>query len=140
MLGRTLFHWNVNSSLGRTRDEGYTIEHFAPQGGANPLNNIPFSLDLSNPLEPHLNPTNGANIYDPTLYSYVDKQVINTYSPEVDLGFGASLAIPYTLHKHASTFEFGGLFRNEHKFENQDVLWSAPLAAARIPRCACRTF
>ncbi len=133
VLGRTLFNWNVNSSLGRTRDEGYTFENFAPQGATNPLNNIPFSLDVSNPYEPHLNPTNGVNIYDPTQYSFVDKEVENTYLPEVDLGFGASLSLPYTLKGHASTFEFGGLFRNEHKFENQDTLWYAPLAAAANP-------
>lgn len=130
VLSRTLFSWNINSSLGRTRDEGYTIEHFAPQGASNPLNNIPFTLDVSNPYEPHLNPTNGINIYNPAQYSYVDKQVENTYLPEVDLGLNASLAIPYTYKGHASTFEFGGLFRNEHKFENQDTLWSAPLAAS----------
>ncbi len=133
VLGRTLFNWNVNSSLGRTRDDGYTFENFAPQGAGNPLNNIAFGLDVSNPLEPHLNPQNGVNIYDPTQYSFVDKEVENTYLPEVDLGFGASLAIPYTVAGHASTFEFGGLFRNEHKFENQDTLWYAPLAAAANP-------
>ncbi len=140
VLGRTLFNWNVNSSLGRTRDEGYTIEHFAPQGANNPLNNIPFALDVSNPLEPHLNPTNGVNIYDPTKYSFVDKEVENTYLPEVDLGFGASLAIPYTIKGHASTFQFGGLFRNEHKFENQDTLWYAPLASAADPSLLMSNF
>ena len=146
VLGRTLFNWNVNSSLGRTRDDGYTFENFAPQGLNDPLVyngnppptgqpkvGIPFTLDLSNPLQPHINATNGANIYDPTQYFFTGKTVENTYSPEVDLGFGASLAIPYTVYRHASTFEFGGLFRNEHKFENQDTRNYVPLAAAANP-------
>ena len=140
VLGRTLFNWNVNSSLGRTRDEGYTFENFAPIGALNPLNNIPFALDVSNPYEPHLTPVNGVNIYDPTKYSYVDKEVENTYLPEVDLGFGASLSIPYTVKGHVSTFEFGGLFRNEHKFENQDTLWYAPLAPQGDPSLAMSNF
>lgn len=46
--------------------------------------------------------------------------VNNFYNPEVDLGFGGSLAIPYSLGGHASTFELGGRFRNEHKFVNQN--------------------
>ena len=79
---------------------------------------------------PHITPTNGVNIYDPTQYYFTGKTVENTYSPEVDLGFGASLAVPYTYKGHASTFEFGGLFRNEHKFENQDTSNYVPLAAA----------
>ncbi len=33
---------------------------------------------------------------------------------------------PYTLAGHSSTFEFGGRFRNEHKFVNQDTLNYTP--------------
>ena len=133
VLARTLLNWDVNSSLGRTRDEGYTFDNFAPQGASNPLNNVVYGLDLTNPLEPHLNVQNGVNIFDPTKYSFVDKEVQNTYSPEVDLGFGASLAVPYTVAGHSSTLEFGGLFRNEHKFINQGTFWYAPLAASTNP-------
>lgn len=130
VLGRTLFNWNVNSSVGRTRDDGYSFYNFAPAGNV-PLNQgITYGLDLSNPLVPHINVQDGKNIFDPTQYFYVDKEVLNTYNSETDLGFGSSLAIPYTVKGHSSTFEFGGLFRNEHKFINQNTVWTAPLAAA----------
>ncbi len=149
VLRNALFNWELNSSLGRTKDNGYTFENFAPAGATDPLTydpkskqGIPFVLNLSNPLEPHITPTNGVNIYDPTQYFLYGKQVANTYLPEVDLGFGASLAIPYRLAGHTSTFEFGGLFRNEHKFENLDTLSYAPSATlnANDPSLAMSNF
>ena len=130
VLGRNLFNWNINSSVGRTRDDGYSLYHFSPAGDV-PLNQgIQYALDLSNPLIPHINVQDGKNIFDPAQYFYQNKEVENTYNSETDLGFGASLAIPYTFRGRANTFEFGGLFRNEHKFINQNTQWFAPLAAA----------
>ena len=121
LIKRSVFAWDIDSSIGRTRDEGYSIANFAPISGSNPLNNIQYGLDVSNPLLPHINVQNGVNIFDPSLYFFENQQVQNFYNPEVDLGFGASLLTPYSLGGHASTFEFGGRFRNEHKFENQDT-------------------
>ncbi len=130
VLGRTLFNWDLNSSVARTRDDGYSFYNFAPAGNV-PLNNgILFALDNSNPLVPKIKVQDGNNIFDPTQYFFKNKEVANTYNSETDLGFGSSLAVPYTVKGHASTFEFGGLFRNEHKFINQNTQWSAPLATA----------
>ena len=129
VFGRTLLNWDVNSSVARTRDDGYSFYNFAPVSGS-PLTNVLFNLDVSNPLIPRLNVQDGKNIFDPTQYFYQNKEVANTYNAETDLGFGSSLAIPYTVKGHASTFEFGGLFRNEHKFINQNTQWFAPLAAS----------
>jgi len=121
VIRRSLFNWDINSSVARTRDAGYAFAHFAPIASTNPLNQIRYNLDLTNPLTPHLNVQNNRNIFDTTQYFYQFQQVQNFYNPEVDLGFGASLAIPYTLGGRANTFEFGGRFRNEHKFVNQDT-------------------
>ncbi len=124
VLGRSILAWDTNSSLGRTRDAGYDNSHFGPNSSANPLNNITYNLDVSNPLVPHINaqqvPGN-ASIFDPTKYFFQYRSSQNFSSPEVDLGFGASLATSYSLAGHSSIFEFGGRFRNEHKFINQDT-------------------
>ena len=125
--------WNLNSSVARTRDEGYSFAHFAPASSTNPLNNIAYGLDVTNPLKPHLNVQNGVNIFDPTKYFYNGQSVQNFYSPEVDLGFGASFAIPYSFGGHSSNIEFGGLFRNEHKFANQDTKNYTPDAYQNNP-------
>lgn len=125
-----LFSWDLESSVGRTRDEGYGFAHFSPQAATNPLNNIVYGLDVSNPLIPHINVQNGVDIFDPTKYFYTGQTIQNTYTPEVDLGFGASLTVPYTVAGHSSTFELGGRFRNMHKFTNQDTHNYTPTAAA----------
>lgn len=54
VLGRLVFAWDVDSSIGRTRDDAYSTARFAPISGSNPLNNVQYSLDVSNPLEPQL--------------------------------------------------------------------------------------
>jgi TonB-dependent receptor len=63
VLAQSLFSWDVESSIGRTRDKGYKNASFAPIAG--PLNNFTYSLDNSNPLIPKLT-AQGVNIYDPS--------------------------------------------------------------------------
>ncbi len=123
VLSRSIFSWDLDSSVARTRDDGYDNSSFGPGTNAstNPDNNIQYNLDVSNPLKPHLNVANGVNIFDPTHLFFQRRQQQNTYSPEVDLGFGASLATTYSIAGHSSIFELGGRFRNEHKFINQDT-------------------
>ncbi len=129
VLGQALLAWDLDSSIGRTRDDGYASASFSPRSATNPLNNISYSLSVTNPLEPHIDAQN-ANIFDPTRYFFTSQRVQNFYNPEVDLGFGASLVTPFRLAGHASTFEFGGRFRNEHKFVNQDTRNFVPTAAS----------
>ncbi len=121
VLSRSVFNWDLDSSVARTRDAGYDNSSFGASADSNPDNNIQYNLDVSHPLTPHLNVQNGVNIFDPTNLFFQRRQQQNTYSPEVDLGFGASLATTYSLAGHNSIFEFGGRFRNEHKFINQDT-------------------
>jgi len=136
---RSLLAWDVESSIARTRDNGYADASFKPLKGG-PLDGIQYSLDTSNPLTPKLTAQNGVNIFDPTQYFYAGQSVNHYYNPEVDLGFGASLATSYTLGGHASTFEFGGRFRNAHKFANQNQSFTVPTANAGDPSLAMTNF
>ncbi len=123
VIGHSLLAADLDASVARTRDDGYSTAHFGPgsKASSNPLNNVVYSLDVSKPFLPHLNVQNGVNIFDPSHMFFQYQQVQYFYNPEVDLGFGASLVTPYTFAGHASTFEFGGRFRNEHKFVNQNT-------------------
>ena len=130
VIKQALLSWDLDASVARTRDEGYSDAYFGPSSDTNnPLNNIQYGLDLKNPLIPVLQVQNGVTLYQPNqlFLNRIERQY--TYSPEVDLGFGASLLTPYTLGGHSGTFEFGGRFRNEHKFENQDTREFFPTAA-----------
>lgn len=140
VISRALLSWDVESSIGRTKDEGYSNATFNPAQNSTLNGSTQFSLDTSNPLTPKLKAQGGVNIFDPAQYFYAGQRVNNYYNPEVDLGFGASLATSYTLGGHASTFEFGGRFRNAHKFANQNQSFTVPLAAANDPSLAMTNF
>ena len=139
VLSRSLLAWDLESSVGRTKDNGYADATFAP-GPTSNLNAIQFGLDISNPQTPKLTTPAGTNIFDPTQYFYTGQRINNYYNPEVDLGFGASLATSYTAGGHAGTFEFGGRFRNVHKFANQDTHYYVPAQAAGDPALGMTNF
>ena len=139
LLTRSLFSWDVESSVGRTRDNGYSDAKFAPTDTSN-LNAIQFGLDTSDPLAVKLTTPTGVNIFDPTQYTYTGQRIVRYYSPEVDLGFGASLATSYELAGHSSTFEFGGRFRNVHKFANNDTIFLQPVVAEGDPSLSMANF
>ena len=122
ILKRALFNWDVESSLGRTRDEGYDDASFAND------NTYSFAADVSNPQKPKLSALGNANVYDSTQYYLSTLRVNNYYNPEVDLGFGGSMSTDYKLGGHASTIEVGGRFRNVHKFANQGTYYYIPAA------------
>jgi TonB-dependent receptor len=139
VLSRSLIAWDVESSIGRTRDNGYADASFKPLKGG-PLTGIQYSLDASNPLTPKLTAQNGVNIFNPAQLFYSGQSVNHYYNPEVDLGFGASMATSYELGGHASTFEFGGRFRNVHKFANLNETFTVPTANAGDASLAMTNF
>jgi TonB-dependent receptor len=122
LLSNSLLDWDVESSVGRTRDQGYDDASFTN------TNSYSFSADTTDPLIPKLKVLNGANLYDPTQYYLSRLRVDNYYNPEVDLGFGGSYGRSYSAGGHASTLEVGGRFRNLHKFANQDTSFYVPAA------------
>ena len=127
LLSRSLFNWDLETSVGRTRDEGYADAGFVNN------NSYSFAADVSNPLIPKLTTTDKSNVYDPTQYYLSTLRVNNYYNPEVDLGLGGSVATSYDAGGHASVFEFGGRFRNVHKFANQDTIYTVPTASLTNP-------
>ncbi|GAC1429517.1 MAG: TonB-dependent receptor [Acidobacteriaceae bacterium] len=127
LLKNSVFHWDLESSVGRTRDEGYDDATFTNG------NSYSFSSDVSNPLVPRLKALNGANIYDPTQYYLSSLSTNYYYNPEVDLGLGGSYSTSYSFAGHASTLEVGGRFRNLHKFANQNSRHYVPAASLSNP-------
>ncbi len=139
VISRSLLAWDAESSVGRTKDNGYSDASFAPASTSN-LNAIQFGLDNTNPLVPKLTTPQGVNIFDPKQYEYTGQRINNYYNPEVDLGFGGSLATSYTAAGHSGMFEVGGRFRNVHKFANQDTHYYVPTAASGSPTLSMTNF
>jgi TonB-dependent receptor len=139
VISRSLLSWDTETSVGRTRDKGYSDASFAPGPHSN-LQAIQYGLDVSKPLTPKLTTPAGINVFDPAQYFYTGQRINNYYNPEVDLGFGASLATSYTAGSHAGIFEFGGRFRNVHKFANQDTRYYIPTASPGDPSLSMTRF
>jgi TonB-dependent receptor len=60
-----------------------------------------------------INPNDAAT--DPTQYQMQDMNLTTGQATQLNLQAGASAGFDYHLGTHASTFEYGGQFRNEHK-------------------------
>ena len=60
-----------------------------------------------------VNPNDAAT--DPTQYQLQDINLTSGQATQLNLQASGSMGINYHLGTHASTFEFGGQFRNEHK-------------------------
>jgi hypothetical protein len=60
-----------------------------------------------------VNPTDAAT--DPTQYQIQDINLTTGQASQLNLQAGGAMGINYHAGTHASTFEFGGQFRNEHK-------------------------
>ena len=57
----------------------------------------------------------GNAVYDPSEYSLETIDLTSGQATQLNLQAGAAMGINYHLGSHASTLEFGGQFRNEHK-------------------------
>ena len=120
---RWILSYDFSISRSSEEDLGYASAAFTPLNSS-PLNAIPFTLDTSNPHTPKILPQGNINIYDPTQY-YISGpagsgalDVARTYSPQVNLQTGFSLARNYRPGGHFATFEIGFKFRNAHKFQD----------------------
>jgi TonB-dependent receptor len=109
-----------------SEDQGYASANFSTLNDnppsnpsfTNPLNAIPFSLDVSNKLAPKFVAPAGFNIFDNTLYQLNSGDISHNYSPQLNLSAAVAAQRNYTWREHFSTFSFGFKFRNAHKFQD----------------------
>jgi len=132
-INASVFSWELAASRSSTEDHGYSTSNFAPIADDSPLNNVQFGLKFPSVYRPVFAVQNGVNIYDPNQYFLQTLDLNHTYSPQVNLQGGASYAKNYNLGGHSGTFEFGGKFRNAHKFQNYDDRYYAANSPAGLP-------
>src|SRR5579871_156198 len=124
VLTKWTIAYDFSISRSSEEDRGYASMGFTPLASSS-LNAIPFALDTSDPNTPKILPQGGVNIYDPTQYFITGTtatggagDVSRTYSPQLNLQTGLSVARNYTAHGRFGTFEVGFKFRNAHKFQD----------------------
>ena len=111
-----LLIWDAAVSRSSETDNGYSSANFVPISGS-PLNSVQFAIN-PNSHTPRLIPQGGVNIFDTSQYALTDLDINKTYSPQLNLEAAFAASKTYNWHGHFGTFEFGGKFRNEHKFQD----------------------
>lgn len=107
-----LLVWEAAVSRSASQDHGYSTAQFS-----NP-NVYNFNIVPSDHHLPHLFDAGGANIFDLSQYQLNSFDVGRNYSPQLNLEGAATLSKNYNWAGHFGTLEFGGKFRNAHKFES----------------------
>lgn len=128
-FGSSTLTWEFAASRSSTEDNGYSTAYFGPDpnNSSSPIANVQFGLNVNNPYRPKFVVQNGINVYDPSQY-YLQSPNIDfsrSYSPQLNLQAGASYSKGYSWGTHLGTFEIGGKFRNEHKFQDSNDVYYA---------------
>jgi len=94
--------------------------NFAPVPGSNLANLTSCAYDPAATISKYRPQytgctTPGASVYDPTQYQLSEIQLSTGQSVQLNLQASGAAGINYHLGTHASTLEFGGQVRNEHK-------------------------
>jgi len=134
VLTKWTLTYDFSLSRSSEEDKGYASATFAPfnagvQGPGILGGGIPFTLNTTNPNTPKILAPSSVNLYDATQYYIAGTNpsgslsggaldVAYTYSPQINLQTGFSLARSYTAGGHYGTFEIGFKFRNAHKFQD----------------------
>jgi TonB-dependent receptor len=128
VFSKWLLSYDFAAARSASEDHGYAQANFVTLNDlkdasgnpsfTNPLNNIPFTLDLTHKLAPKFIPGPGINLTDPTLFRLDNGDVSHSYSPQVNLAAAFAAQRTYNWRDHFGTFDFGFKFRNAHKFED----------------------
>ncbi len=82
--------------------------------------NVPFNLDLSNPLRPKFNATDGSSLFDATQYAVSDTDSTRYHATQLNIQGDASYAHNFTVASKPSTFSMGVKIRNSASTQTED--------------------
>lgn len=117
-----LLIWDAAVSRSSETNEGYLSADYDGTGAAfqdasgNPT--LQYAINLSDHHVPRFSALNGVNIFDLSQYSLDQFDIDDSYSPQINLEAGFAASRTYSWRGHFGTFEFGGKFRNVHKFQD----------------------
>jgi TonB-dependent receptor len=120
---RWLLVWEAAVSRSSESNEGYLSADFNPVSGSaladiNGNGLVQYAINPNDHHVPNFVPQNGVNIFDLSQYSLDSFDIDHSYSPQINLEGVFSAERTYNWNGHFGTFEFGGKFRNAHKFQN----------------------
>jgi TonB-dependent receptor len=126
-----LISWNVAAGRSRLTHQGDGLATF---NSTLPSSSCQFSPALTtNFYEPQFTPVCYTEAFDSSAYA-LDKIRINQgLTAQLNLQFDGEMAKRYHIGSHLATFEFGGKFRNAHKFDDSCLISTATNSGVSIP-------
>ena len=83
---------------------------------------VPFSLDLTNPLRPKFNATDGSSLFDAGQYAVSSTDSTRYHATQLNIQGDASYAHNFTIAAKPSTFSLGAKIRNSASTQNENDL------------------
>ncbi len=126
-----LLSWNVSASRASLISQGDGLANF---DSTLPSSSCQYSPALTtNFYEPQFTPICYTEAFNSSAYALNQITINHGLTAQVNLQADASMAKRYHIGSHAATFEFGGKFRNAHKFDDTYLISTAPNSGVSIP-------
>jgi TonB-dependent receptor len=126
-----LISWNVSAARSSLISQGDGLANFS---STLPSSSCQFSPALTtNFYEPQFTPVCYTEAFDTSAYALSKIRINHGLAAQVNLQFDGSMAKRYHIGSHPATFEFGGKFRNAHKFDDAYLITTTPNTGVSIP-------
>jgi TonB-dependent receptor len=124
VFSKTWYTWEANVGRSSYGGSPYSDAYF---GSTLPSSNCEFNpTATTNEYLPQWNKACFSEIQNPANFTLTDITRDLGKAVQLNLGFGGSGALQYHIHNWSATFEYGGKFRNEHKYADTYVLTLTP--------------
>jgi TonB-dependent receptor len=124
VFGSSWISWNVSAARSSLINQGDGLARFSSTLPSSDCQFNPATTTGAQFYEPQFTPACFTEAFDSSAYAMSGITINHGLSAQVNLQFDAEMAKQYHLGSHLATFEFGGKFRNAHKFDDsyQDSL------------------
>jgi TonB-dependent receptor len=126
-----LFSWNLSAARSSLINQGDGLANF---DSTLPSSSCQFSPALTtNFYEPQFTPVCYTEAFDSSAYALSRIRINHGLTAQVNLQFDGAMSKRYHIGSHQATFEFGGKFRNAHKFDDTYLITTTPNDGVSIP-------
>jgi TonB-dependent receptor len=126
-----LISWNASVARASLIHQGDGLASF---NSTLPSSSCQFSPSLTtNFYEPQFTPVCFTEAYNTSAYALSSIKINQGLTAQLNLQFDGEMAKRYHIGSHPATFEFGGKFRNAHKFDDSYLIATTPNTGVSIP-------
>jgi TonB-dependent receptor len=126
-----LVSWNLSAGRSSLINQGDGLASF---DSTLPSSSCQFSPSLTTSFYvPQFTPVCFTEAFNTSAYALNQITINHGLTAQLNLQFDGEMAKRYHIGSHPATFEFGGKFRNAHKFDNAYTVTMTPNSGVSIP-------